>query len=93
MKTRSIGFLNPKWMNVERKKKKWTPGQLPFINRLHLMTVMFTTGQVRVAEKSKSKEQVIKENQAALKKKKSCPAKKTAQIKKLIENYVDANKS
>lgn len=80
-------------MNVERKKKKWTPGQLLFINRLHLMTVMMTTGQVRVSEKSKPKEQVIKENQAALKKKKSCPAKQTAQIKKTIEAYVDANKS
>jgi hypothetical protein len=38
-------------MDQEQEKKKWSKEQILFINRLHLFTVMWLTGNVRLVEK------------------------------------------
>jgi hypothetical protein len=38
--------------HAEQRKKHWSKQQLLFINRLHLFTVMWLTGNVRVVDKS-----------------------------------------
>jgi hypothetical protein len=38
-------------MNLEQAKKKWSKEQMLFINRLHLFTVMWLTGNVQLVEK------------------------------------------
>jgi hypothetical protein len=45
-----------KLMHEEQAKNKWTKEQLLFINRLHLFTVMWLTGNVRFSEKDGQKE-------------------------------------
>ena len=42
-------------MNSERAKGKWTPEQLVFINRLHLFTVMWLSGNVKFLAKDGKK--------------------------------------
>jgi len=74
-------------MNSERTKNKWTAEQLVFINRLHLFTVMWLSGNVKFLEKDGKKEpQVISESKQA--EKKTCTDAEKAQIKGAIEAYV-----
>jgi hypothetical protein len=74
-------------MNSERAKNKWTPEQLVFINRLHLFTVMWLSGNVRFLEKDGKKEpQVISESKQQ--EKKTCTDAEKTQIKAAIEAYV-----
>ena len=43
-------------MRSEQAKKKWSQEQMLFINRLHLFTVMWLTGNVKFLEKDGKKE-------------------------------------
>lgn len=46
-------------MRAEQAKKKWSQEQMLFINRLHLFTVMWLTGNVKFLEKDGKKEPTV----------------------------------
>jgi hypothetical protein len=74
-------------MRQEQAKNKWTPEQMLFINRLHLFTVMWLTGNVKFMEKDGKKEpQVIAEPDKG--EKKTCSADEKAKVKANIEEYL-----
>jgi hypothetical protein len=74
-------------MRQEQAKNKWTPEQMLFINRLHLFTVMWLTGNVKFLEKDGKKEpQVIAEPDKG--EKKACSADEKAKVKANIEEYL-----
>jgi hypothetical protein len=74
-------------MRQEQAKNKWTPEQMLFINRLHLFTVMWLTGNVKFLEKDGKKEpQVIAEPDKG--EKKTCSADEKAKVKANIEEYL-----
>jgi hypothetical protein len=74
-------------MRSEQAKKKWTQEQMLFINRLHLFTVMWLTGNVRFLEKDGKKEpQVISEPDKN--EKKECTAEEKANVKASIEAFL-----
>lgn len=74
-------------MRSEQGKNKWTPEQMLFINRLHLFTVMWLTGNVKFLEKDGKKEpQVISEPDKG--EKKTCSPEEKAAVKTNIEDYV-----
>ncbi len=87
-------------MKAETKSGKWNQAQLVYINKLHLMTVMMTTGQIAVkdgaltdSERDAAKKEVTAALKKKVTKKSSCSAKQLKEIKTTIENFVDANKS
>jgi hypothetical protein len=74
-------------MRSEQAKNKWTQQQFLFINRLHLFTVMWLTGNVKFLEKDGKKEpRVISEPDKG--KKKSCTAEEKAKVRKNIEAFL-----
>jgi hypothetical protein len=74
-------------MRTEQAKNKWTPEQMLFINRLHLFTVMWLTGNVKFLEKDgKSEPKVIAEPDKG--EKKSCSPEEKAKVKANIEAYL-----
>ena len=74
-------------MRTEQAKNKWSQEQMLFINRLHLFTVMWLTGNVKFLEKDGKKEpQVIAEPDKG--EKKSCSADEKAKVKTNIEAYL-----
>jgi len=74
-------------MRQEHAKKKWSKEQMLFINRLHLFTVMWLTGNVRFLEKDGKKEpQVIAEPDKN--KKKECSAEEKEKVKANIEAFL-----
>lgn len=74
-------------MRVEQSKKVWSQEQMLFINRLHLFTVMWLTGNVRFLEKDGKKEpQVIAEPDKG--EKKDCSAEEKASVKANIEAFL-----
>jgi hypothetical protein len=74
-------------MRQEQAKNKWTPEQMLFINRLHLFTVMWLTGNVKFMEKDGKKEpQVIAEPDKG--EKKTCSPDEKAKVKANIEEYL-----
>ncbi len=86
-------------MKAETKSGKWSPAQLVYINKLHLMTVMMTTGQIAVkqgeltdSERDAAKKEVTAALKKKITKKKNCAAKEIKEIKTIIEKFVDDNK-
>lgn len=74
-------------MRHEQAKKKWSQEQMLFINRLHLFTVMWLTGNVRFLEKDGNKEpEVISEPDKE--KKKDCSDKEKESVKANIEAFL-----
>jgi hypothetical protein len=74
-------------MRSEQAKKKWSQEQMLFINRLHLFTVMWLTGNVRFLEKDGKKEpQVIAEPDK--KKERECSPKERDDVKANIEAFL-----
>ncbi|MEJ2228388.1 MAG: hypothetical protein P8Y67_09170 [Alphaproteobacteria bacterium] len=74
-------------MRSEQAKNKWSQQQILFINRLHLFTVMWLTGNVKFLEKDGKKEpRVISEPDKN--KKKTCSDAEKAQVKKNIEAFL-----
>lgn len=75
-------------MRTEQAKNKWTPEQMLFINRLHLFTVMWLTGNVKFMDKGdgKSEPTVISEPNKG--EKKSCSPEEKDSVKANIEAYL-----
>lgn len=75
-------------MRAEQAKNKWTPEQMLFINRLHLFTVMWLTGNVKFLDKGDGKKEptVIAEGDKG--EKKPCTAEDKAKVKANIEQYL-----
>jgi hypothetical protein len=74
-------------MRQEQAKNKWTPEQMLFINRLHLFTVMWLTGNVKFMEKDGKKEPtVISEPDKG--EKKTCTPDEKEKVKTNIEAYL-----
>lgn len=74
-------------MRAEQAKKKWTQEQMLFINRLHLFTVMWLTGNVKFLEKDGKKEPtVISEPDKG--QKKDCSAEEKESVKANIEAFL-----
>jgi hypothetical protein len=74
-------------MRLEQAKKKWSQEQMLFINRLHLFTVMWLTGNVKFLEKDGQKEpQVISEPDKG--EKKACSPEEKESVKANIEAFL-----
>ena len=74
-------------MRSEQAKKKWSQEQMLFINRLHLFTVMWLTGNVKFLEKDGQKEpQVISEPDKG--EKKPCTPEEKESVKANIEAFL-----
>jgi len=74
-------------MRSEQAKKKWSQEQMLFINRLHLFTVMWLTGNVKFLEKEGQKEpQVISEPDKG--EKKVCSPEEKENVKANIEAFL-----
>ena len=74
-------------MRSEQAKKKWSQEQMLFINRLHLFTVMWLTGNVKFLEKDGQKEpQVISEPDKG--EKKTCSPEEKENVKSNIEAFL-----
>jgi hypothetical protein len=78
-------------IDAERKRNKWTPEQMLFINRLHLFTVMWLTGNVKFLEKDGKKEpHVISDKKVE---KKVCTEQQKTSIKAAIDAFVKSTQS
>ena len=77
-------------MRVENDKKKWSDQQLLYISQLHLFTVMWLTGNVKVTEKEGEKEVVMNERETP--KKQSCTIEQKKQVKTQIDAYLKSLK-
>jgi hypothetical protein len=75
-------------MRTEQAKKKWSQEQMLFINRLHLFTVMWLTGNVKFTEKGDGKKEptVISEPDKGAKK--DCSAEEKDKVKTNIEAFL-----
>lgn len=74
-------------MKREVDRKKWTDQQLLYISQLHLTTLMFMTGKVKVVERTDGKEVVLEELKSNTK---TCSPEQRAKVKELITAYVAA---
>lgn len=74
-------------MRREVDRKKWTDQQTLYINQLHLTTVMFLTGKLKLVEKDGDKEVVVDEKTAPTQ---TCTDEQRAKVKELITAYVKA---
>lgn len=77
-------------LSQERAKKQWTEQQILFINRLHLFTVMWLTGNVKITEGGDGKQEakVISEDKNA--QKKVCTPEEKESLKKEMEAFWNA---
>lgn len=75
-------------MRAEHAKKKWSKEQMLFINRLHLFTVMWLTGNVRFLDKGDGKKEpeVISEPDKG--EKKECSPEEKENVKANIEAFL-----
>jgi hypothetical protein len=72
-------------LGQERAKKKWTEQQMFFINRLHLFTVFWLTGNVTIEEKDGKEEAKI-----AADPKKKAPKECTSEEKEKLRANIEA---
>jgi len=72
-------------MRREIASKKWTPQQIVYIHRLHLMVVQLMTGRIKLVEKEGGKEVVVEE---AARQTQTCTAEQKQKVKELIAAYV-----
>lgn len=75
-------------MREEQAKKTWTKEQLLFINRLHLFTVMWLTGNVQFTEKEDGKQEAKVLSDPNKNKKRACSNEEKEKVKAGIEAYV-----
>jgi hypothetical protein len=75
-------------MRGEQAKNKWTPEQMLFINRLHLFTVMWLTGNVKFLDKGDGKKEPTVISEPDKNDKKACTADEKAKVKANIEEYL-----
>jgi hypothetical protein len=74
-------------MRQEEDKKKWTDQQLLYISQLHLFTVMWITGNVRLIEKDGENEVVVDEGEAG-QKEQTCTDAQRKKVEEQIDAYV-----
>ena len=74
-------------MRSETKKKKWTKEQILYVSQLHLFTVMWLTGNVKLVDREGSKEVFIDEGSANAKKQ-TCTDAQKEQVAQQILAYV-----
>lgn len=73
-------------MKREDEKKKWSEGQMIYINQLHLVTVMLLNGKLQLVETEDGKEpKVVEEGKAPAK---TCTAEQRQKVKEIITAYV-----
>ncbi len=77
-------------MAREVQKKKWTDQQLLYISNLHLFTVMWLTGNVKVVEENGKKEVVL--NKAVTGKEQTCTDAQRNKVKQQIEAYIESGR-
>ena len=77
-------------MKVENDKKKWSDQQLLYISQLHLFTVMWLTGNVKVTEKEGEKEVTV--NERGTPSKQSCTDVQKKQVQTQIDAYLKSLK-
>ena len=77
-------------ITVEVDKKKWTDQQLLYISQLHLFTVMWLTGNVKVTEKQGEKEVVV--NERASPSKQTCTDVQRKKVESEINAYLNSLK-
>lgn len=78
-------------MREEQSKNKWSKQQLLFINRLHLFTVMWLTGNVKFVEKDGEKEaKVIADPDDS--KRQTCSEEDRNRVRAEIEQYLKTAK-
>ncbi len=79
-------------MREERAKDQWTEEQLLFINRLHLFTVMWLSGNVRFVDKGDGSQEpeIISDPDES---KYECTDEDRQQVRAAIENYLKQAKN
>jgi hypothetical protein len=75
-------------MRTEQAKNKWTPEQMLFINRLHLFTVMWLTGNVKFMDKGDGKKEPTVVAEPDKNEKKTCTPEEKTKVKVNIEEYL-----
>ena len=79
-------------MRRQKLKEKWTDQQMLFINQLHLFTVMFMTGNIKLVEKADGDKDVVvppsKEKSAQ-----TCSDEERKMVKEKIAAYVSTGPS
>lgn len=83
-------------MQVEEAKKngeapQWSDQQLLYISQLHLFTVMWLTGNVKLVEKDGEKEVVVDEG--AEQKEQTCSDEQKKSVEAAIDTYLKTSKS
>jgi hypothetical protein len=76
-------------MKVEEAKKTWSDQQLLYISQLHLFTVMWLTGNVKIEEKDGEKSVVVDEGGEA--KEQTCTDEEKKKVEAQIVAYFKAN--
>lgn len=82
-------------VKYEQVFKNWSMKQKLFINQLHIFTVLYLTGNVKIeeTEESKSKEEDRKKPDPDLTKNYSCPDEQRKQVAASIDAYLDQVKN
>jgi hypothetical protein len=75
-------------MRSEQAKNKWSPEQMLFINRLHLFTVMWLTGNVKFMDKGDGKKEPTVIAEPNKEDKKTCSPEEKEKVKASIEAYL-----
>lgn len=75
----------------EEKKKKWTEQQMLYISQLHLFTVMWLTGGVKLVEKNGGKK-VVLSDKSSKKRTQTCTDVERKKVTKQVLAYVCKNK-
>ncbi|MEZ5776340.1 MAG: hypothetical protein R3D33_17015 [Hyphomicrobiaceae bacterium] len=79
-------------MQVEENKKQWTDQQMLYISQLHLFTVMWLTGNVKITEKDGEKEVVVEDGAAEKADEAPCTDEQKKEIEQLVVDYFNKNK-
>ena len=74
-------------MRGESKKDSWTDQQMLYISQLHLFTVMWLTGNVKLVDRDGDKEVVLNQDSKSSKER-TCTPEERAKVLKVIRAYV-----
>lgn len=74
-------------MKSEGDSKNWTDQQMLYISQLHLFTVMWLTGNVKLVDRGGDKEVVVNET-AAKTSQQTCTEAEMTKVSKLIRDYI-----
>ena len=80
-------MANYQTMYRREQAKKWSDQQLLFINQLHLFTVMFSLGKVKITE-SEEKDKQVEVKEHPTREPKPCEKAERDSLQKSIMSYV-----